>query len=134
MEWGRRRTRPESVVADYACGRRRAVKQSWVAHDRGCRCVARCALCDLGTGGQVLAATGPDWFPDDGLPVVRTQHRRRDEWCVEEAAYRRYMQTGLDRVDPSNAVLITSLVFVGSHITQGVGAVLLLGPGLFVSS
>jgi membrane protease YdiL (CAAX protease family) len=53
---------------------------------------------------------------------------------VEEAAYRGYMQTGLERHDPRNAILITSVVFVVSHLTQGIEAVLLLGPGLFVAS
>jgi membrane protease YdiL (CAAX protease family) len=53
---------------------------------------------------------------------------------VEEAAYRGYMQTGLERRDPDNAILITSLVFVLSHITHGLGAVLLLGPGIFSAS
>ncbi|MBL0937689.1 MAG: CPBP family intramembrane metalloprotease [Gemmatimonadaceae bacterium] len=53
---------------------------------------------------------------------------------VEEVAFRGYMQTGLERIDPHSAVWITSLVFVLSHVTQGVGAVVLLGPGLFVAS
>lgn len=53
---------------------------------------------------------------------------------VEEAAFRGYMQTGLERHDRNNAIWITSLVFVAAHITQGLGAVLLLGPGLFVAS
>jgi membrane protease YdiL (CAAX protease family) len=53
---------------------------------------------------------------------------------VEEAAYRGYMQTGLEKVDPANALVITSLVFAVSHITHGIGAVLLLGPGLFVAA
>jgi membrane protease YdiL (CAAX protease family) len=53
---------------------------------------------------------------------------------VEEAAFRGYMQTGIERHDRERAVWITSLVFVAMHITQGIGAVLLLGPGLFVAS
>lgn len=53
---------------------------------------------------------------------------------VEEAAFRGYMQTGLERHASENALWITSLVFVAMHITQGLGAVLLLGPGLFVAS
>ena len=53
---------------------------------------------------------------------------------VEEAAFRGYMQTGLERHHRENAVRITSLVFVAAHITQGLGAVLLLGPGLFAAS
>ena len=53
---------------------------------------------------------------------------------VEEMAFRGYMQTGLERHDRENAVWIASLVFVASHITQGIGAVLFMGPGLFVAS
>ena len=53
---------------------------------------------------------------------------------VEEAAFRGYMQRGLERVDPANALWITSLVFVAAHITHGLGAVVLLGPGLFAVS
>lgn len=53
---------------------------------------------------------------------------------LEEAAYRGYMQTGLEKIDPANAVLITSFVFAVSHITHGLGAVLLLGPGFFVAA
>ncbi len=53
---------------------------------------------------------------------------------VEEAAFRGWMQTGLERHDRENAIWITSLVFVASHITHGLGAVLLLGPGLFAAS
>lgn len=53
---------------------------------------------------------------------------------VEEAAFRGYMQRGLERVDPASALWITSLVFVASHITHGLGAVVLLGPGLFAVS
>jgi len=53
---------------------------------------------------------------------------------VEEVAFRGYMQTGIERFDRGNAVWITSLVFAASHIIQGIGAVLLLGPGLFVVS
>ena len=53
---------------------------------------------------------------------------------VEEAAFRGYMQTGIERHDRENAIWLTSLVFVASHITQGIGAVLVMGPGLFVAS
>jgi membrane protease YdiL (CAAX protease family) len=53
---------------------------------------------------------------------------------VEEAAFRGYMQRGLERVDLRNAIWITSLVFVLSHATHGFAAVLLLGPGIFAAS
>lgn len=53
---------------------------------------------------------------------------------IEEAAFRGYMQRGLERVDPRSAVWITSLVFVASHLTHGLGTVIVLGPGIFVAS
>lgn len=53
---------------------------------------------------------------------------------VEEVAYRGFMQKQLERVVPTQAIAITSAVFVLSHITQGLGAVLVLGPGLFIAS
>ncbi len=53
---------------------------------------------------------------------------------VEEVAFRGYMQTGLERHDRDHAIWITSLVFVAAHVTQGIGAVLLMGPGLFMAS
>jgi len=53
---------------------------------------------------------------------------------VEEMAFRGYMQTGIERHDRQNAIWITSLVFAASHITQGIGAVLATGPGLFIAS
>ena len=52
---------------------------------------------------------------------------------VEEAAFRGYMQTGIEGHDRQNAIWITSLVFVASHITQGIGSVLVMGPGMFVA-
>jgi len=53
---------------------------------------------------------------------------------VEEAAFRGYMQTGIESHHPEHAVSVTSLVFVASHLTQGAGAVLVMGPGLFIAS
>lgn len=53
---------------------------------------------------------------------------------IEESAFRGYMQRGLERVDPDSAIWITSIVFVVSHITHGLGAVVMLGPGIFVVS
>jgi membrane protease YdiL (CAAX protease family) len=53
---------------------------------------------------------------------------------VEEVTFRGYMQTGLEQHHRENAVWITSLVFVASHITQGAGALLVMGPGLFIAS
>jgi membrane protease YdiL (CAAX protease family) len=53
---------------------------------------------------------------------------------VEEAAFRGYMQTGLERYGPQSAILITSTVFTLFHGVHGIQALLLLGPGLFAAS
>lgn len=53
---------------------------------------------------------------------------------VEEMAFRGYMQTGIERHDRENAIWITSLVFVASHVTHGIGAILFMGPGMFIAS
>ena len=53
---------------------------------------------------------------------------------IEEVAFRGYMQTGLERIAPEQAIVITSVVFVAAHLTHGLGAVLVLGPGFFVVS
>lgn len=53
---------------------------------------------------------------------------------VEEVAFRGYMQAGIERHHRENAIWLTSLVFVASHITQGTGALLIMGPGLFIAS
>lgn len=53
---------------------------------------------------------------------------------VEEAAFRGYMQTGIEAHDRDSAIWVTSLVFVAAHITQGIGAVLVMGPGIFIAS
>jgi membrane protease YdiL (CAAX protease family) len=53
---------------------------------------------------------------------------------IEECAFRGYMQRALERVDPRNAIWITSLVFVVSHFTHGLGTVIVLGPGIFAAS
>jgi membrane protease YdiL (CAAX protease family) len=53
---------------------------------------------------------------------------------VEEAAFRGYMQSNLERVKPRHAILITSIVFTLFHGVHGLQALLLLGPGLFAAS
>ena len=53
---------------------------------------------------------------------------------LEEAAFRGYMQSGIERHDPDNAIWITSVVFVAAHVSQGVGALLVMAPGLFIAS
>jgi membrane protease YdiL (CAAX protease family) len=42
-----------------------------------------------------------------------------DAGVVEEVAFRGYMQTGIERHDRDNAIWITRLIFVASHVTPG---------------
>ena len=53
---------------------------------------------------------------------------------VEEAAFRGYMQRGLERFGIHRAILITSLVFTLVHAVHGIEALLMLGPGIFLAS
>jgi len=50
---------------------------------------------------------------------------------VEEAAFRGYMQRGLERYGPQAAILVSALLFALAHAGQGLTALLLLGPGIF---
>ncbi len=49
----------------------------------------------------------------------------------EEAAFRGYMQRGLERYGPQTAILVSALVFALVHGFNGLGTLLLLGPGIF---
>ena len=53
---------------------------------------------------------------------------------VEEAAFRGYMQRGLEAYGVERAVLVTSLVFTLLHGVHGLGTLLVVGPGFFVAS
>jgi membrane protease YdiL (CAAX protease family) len=44
------------------------------------------------------------------------------------------MQTGIEGHDRENAIWITSLVFVASYLTQGIGASMFMVPGMFIAS
>jgi membrane protease YdiL (CAAX protease family) len=53
---------------------------------------------------------------------------------VEEAAFRGYMQRSLEPYGAERAVLITSVAFTLVHAVHGLGALLLVGPGIFMAS
>ncbi len=52
---------------------------------------------------------------------------------AEEAAFRGYMQIGLDRFGPGRAIVISAAMFALAHITHGWQHLLFLGPGIFVA-
>ncbi len=53
---------------------------------------------------------------------------------VEEAAFRGYMQSHLERISPTFAILVTSTVFTLMHVTHGLGYLLAVAPGFFLIS
>lgn len=53
---------------------------------------------------------------------------------VEEAAFRGYLQSHLERIGATPAILITSAVFTLIHATHGVGFLVAAGPGFFLVS
>ena len=53
---------------------------------------------------------------------------------VEEAAFRGYMQRGLERFGSATAIVVTSIVFALAHGVHGWQMLLFLGPGIFIAS
>ena len=88
----------------------------------------------------VWIALGPSEPPDlSGYPTTAYRFSvaimgAAVSGIVEEAAFRGYMQRGLERFGVHRAVLITSVVFVLVHAVHGLGTLLVLGPGIFVAS
>lgn len=52
---------------------------------------------------------------------------------TEEAAFRGYMQRGLERFGSGTAIVVTALVFALVHGVHGLETLLLLGPGIFIA-
>lgn len=53
---------------------------------------------------------------------------------VEEVAFRGYMQSHLERIGPTFAILVTSVAFALAHITHGLEYLLVVAPGFFFAS
>ncbi len=53
---------------------------------------------------------------------------------VEETAFRGYMQSHLERIGPTFAVLVTSAVFTLLHVSHGLAYLLAVAPGFFLAS
>lgn len=53
---------------------------------------------------------------------------------VEEVAFRGYMQSHLERIGPTFAILVTSVVFVLLHATHGLPYLISNAPGFFLVS
>ena len=53
---------------------------------------------------------------------------------VEETAFRGYMQSHLERIGPTFAILVTSVAFTLLHATHGLTCLLAVAPGFFLAS
>jgi CAAX protease family protein len=53
---------------------------------------------------------------------------------VEEAAFRGYMQSHLERIGPTFAILVTSVAFTLIHASHGLTYLLAVAPGFFLAS
>lgn len=53
---------------------------------------------------------------------------------VEEAAFRGYMQSYLERIGPTFAIVVTSAFFTLAHATHGLNYLLAVAPGFFIAS
>lgn len=53
---------------------------------------------------------------------------------VEEAAFRGYMQSHLERIGPTFAIMVTSTVFTLLHATHGLAYLVTVAPGFFMAS
>ena len=53
---------------------------------------------------------------------------------VEETAFRGYMQSHLERIGPTFAILVTSAVFTLLHASHGLAYLLAVAPGFFLAS
>ena len=52
---------------------------------------------------------------------------------VEEAAYRGYMQRGLERFGAGTAIVVSALAFALAHGVHGLETLVFLGPGIFIA-
>jgi membrane protease YdiL (CAAX protease family) len=52
---------------------------------------------------------------------------------TEEAAFRGYMQRGLERFGAGTAITVTALVFALVHGVHGLETLIFLGPGIFIA-
>lgn len=53
---------------------------------------------------------------------------------VEEMAFRGYMQSYLERIGPTFAIVVTSVAFTLLHASHGLAYLIALAPGLFLAS
>jgi membrane protease YdiL (CAAX protease family) len=53
---------------------------------------------------------------------------------VEEAAFRGYMQSHMERIGPTFAIVVTSAIFTVAHATHGLDYLLAVAPGFFFAS
>lgn len=111
---------------------------AWCAENRleiiglVCAIIGLYALWIVTTPNQVITDFSP--YPTTAYRVSLFVMGALVSGVVEEAAFRGYMQSQLEHIGPSFAVLVTSVVFTLMHATHGLVALLFLAPGYFLIS
>ena len=97
-----------------------------------------CAMVGLSVVYVLIGATRP---PVDVSPYPTTAVRFSVllmgplvAGVVEETAFRGYMQSYLERIGPTFAILVTSTAFTLLHATHGLAYLLAVAPGFFLAS
>lgn len=121
--------RAQRPAADRDAARERGGEVAWLV----AAIIGMYVLWILATTGGSLADLTP--YPTTSYRVSLLVMGALVSGVVEEAAFRGYMQSALEeRLDLTSAIVTTSAVFAFSHITHGLGTMLLMAPGLFMAS
>lgn len=90
------------------------------------------ALWMLMSAGQ--APTDLSQYPTPVIPISILFMGPLLAGVVEEVAFRGYMQSHLERIGPTFAILVTSTAFTLLHASHGLQYLLIMAPGFFAAS
>lgn len=85
----------------------------------------------MGTGGQTVDVSA---YPTTAIRFSILLMGPMVAGVVEEMAFRGYLQSHLERVGPSFAILVTSVLFTLAHATHGFAYLIAVAPGFFLAS
>lgn len=97
-----------------------------------CAMIGLNAIWVLTSSGQAPADLSE--YPAPAIPLQILIMGPLVAGVVEEVAFRGYMQSHLERIGPTFAILVTSVVFTLMHATHGLQYLLMVAPGFFVAS
>ena len=85
----------------------------------------------MGTGGATVDVSA---YPTTAIRFSVLLMGPMVAGVVEEMAFRGYMQSHLERVGPTFAILVTSALFTLAHATHGLAYLIAVAPGFFLAS